>query len=84
MKSLKRFQSEAVLAGFRTLEELNSTLAAWGEVEYNNKVNSGTGEPPNERWNNHIKKHPPRRITDIDAFNALFLWRTEKTHRQVR
>ena len=79
MKALKRFQSEAILASFRTLEELNSALAAWIEVEYNNKVNSGTGEPPNERWDNNIKNHPPRRITDIDAFNALFLWRTEKT-----
>ncbi|MBA7624755.1 hypothetical protein ES703_32167 [subsurface metagenome] len=79
MKALKRFQSEAVLAGFKTLEELNSALSAWIEVEYNNKINSGTGEPPNERWNNNITKHPPRRITDIDAFNDLFLWRIEKT-----
>lgn len=79
MKTLKRFQSEAVLAGFRTLEELNSALAAWIEVEYNNKIHSGTGETPNERWTNNIKKHPPRRITDIDTFNALFLWRVERT-----
>ena len=79
MKTFKRFQSEAVLAGFHTLEELNSALSAWIEVEYNNKVHSGTGETPNERWANNIKKHPPRRITDIDAFNALFLWRIERT-----
>jgi hypothetical protein len=68
-----------VLAGFQTIEELNSALAAWIEVEYNNKTHSSTGETPNERWQNNIKKHPPRRITDIDAFNALFLWRAEKT-----
>ncbi len=79
MKRFKTFQSEALIAGLRTLEELNSTLAAWIEVECNNKINSSTGETPSERWQNNIKQHPPRRITDIDAFNALFLWRTEKT-----
>lgn len=79
MKSLKRFQMEAALAGFRTLEELNSTLADWIEVQYNNKLHSGTGETPNERWHNNLSTHPPRRITDLEAFNALFLWRTEKT-----
>jgi len=79
MKRFKTFQSEALIAGLRTIEELNSTLAAWIEVEYNNKINSSTGETPSERWQNNIKQHPPRRITDIDAFNALFLWRAEKT-----
>ena len=78
MKTLKRFQSEAVLAGFKTIEELNSALAAWIEVEYNNKIHSGTGETPNERFRNNIKKHPPRRIKDIDSFNDLFLWRAER------
>lgn len=48
-------------------------------MQYNNKLHSGTGETPNERWNNNLKAHPPRRITDLEAFNALFLWRTEKT-----
>jgi len=79
MKRLKSFQSEAIVANFQTLEELNSTLTAWIEVEYNNKINSSSGESPNERWQHNIKKHPPKRITDIDAFNALFLWRSKKT-----
>jgi len=79
MKTLKRFQSEAALAGFRTLEELNNALADWIEVQYNNKLHSGTGETPNERWNHNLCTHPPRRITDLEAFNAVFLWRTEKT-----
>jgi len=79
MKAFKRFQSEAILANFQTLQELNSTLIAWIEVEYNNKINSTTGETPNARWFNNITKHPPRRVTDLDAFNALFLWRSEKT-----
>jgi len=79
MKAFKRFQSEAVLAGFHTLEELNSALADWIEVQYNNKLHSGTGETPNERWANNLDKHPPERIKDLDAFNAVFLWRAQKT-----
>jgi len=79
MKTLKRFQGEAVLAGFKTLEELNSALSAWLEVEYNGKIHSGTGETPNERWLNNTQKHPPRRIKDLDGFNSLFLWREKKT-----
>jgi putative transposase len=79
MKSLKRFQSEAELAGLKTIEELNATLAAWVEVEYNGKIHSGTGESPNERWRNNLSHHPPKRITDIDAFNALFLWRVKRS-----
>jgi len=79
MKTLKRFQSEAVLAGFQTLEELNSALLAWVEVQYNGKLHSGTGETPNDRWLNNLKKHAPRRIKDLDRFNSLFLFREEKT-----
>jgi transposase InsO family protein len=78
MKTCKRFQGEAALAGFQTLEELNSALSAWVEVEYNGKLHSGTGETPNERWMNNIEKHSPRRITDLDGFNSLFLFREEK------
>jgi len=79
MKRYKAFQSEAQIAGIQTIEELNATLAAWTEVEYNNKIHSGTGETPNERWRNNLSKHPPRRVKDLEAFNALFLWRTERT-----
>lgn len=79
MKLLKKFQSEAVLAGFKTIEELNSTMIAWLDVEYDNKIHSSTGETPNYRFRNNLKAHPPKRIKDIDHFNSLFFWRTEKT-----
>jgi len=78
MKLLKKFQSEAVLADFKTIEELNSTMTAWLDVEYDNKIHSSTGEPPNNRWRNNLNAHPPRRIKDIDLFNSLFFWRTKK------
>lgn len=79
MKSLKRFQSEAALAGIKTLEELNATLSAWVEVEYNSKLHSSSGETPNERWANNLAAHPPKRIADLDVFNALFLWRDKRS-----
>ena len=75
MKSIKRFQSEAALAGFMTIEELNSALWAWIEVEYNNKIHSTTGETPNNRYRKGILTHPPRRVKDIDEFNRLFFFR---------
>jgi putative transposase len=75
MKSFKRFQREAVLAGFKTMEEFNSALWAWIEVEYNNKTHSVTGETPNHRYSKGIIKHPPKRVKDIDEFNRLFLFR---------
>jgi hypothetical protein len=79
MKTIKRFQTEAHMAGFKTIEELNQTLQAWVEVEYNAKIHSSTGETPNTRWRNTLGTHPPRRISDLDHFNSLFLWREERT-----
>jgi len=67
------------MAGIKTLEELNATLAAWIEVEYNGKIHSASGETPNERWAKNLEKLPPQRITDLDAFNALFLWRANRS-----
>lgn len=75
MKRIKTFQKEAELSGFQTIDELNETLAAWIEIEYNNKLHSSTGETPNNRFNNSALKYSPKRITNIDSFNANFLWR---------
>ena len=60
MKCLKRFQSEAAVAGIKTLEELNATLAAWIEVDYNGKTHSSSGETPNERWAKTLANSRPR------------------------
>jgi putative transposase len=73
MKSFKRFQREAQLAGFKTLEELNTALFAWIDVEYNNKVHSSTGETPNNRFRNNLKPEKIRRVTDLQEFEMLFL-----------
>lgn len=78
MKTIKRFQTEARMAGIKTIEELNQTLNAWVEVEYNSKIHSSTGETPNERWRNNLASHPPKRVTDLDRFNSLFLWPEER------
>ena len=69
------------MAGFKTLEELNTAFWAWAELEYNKKIHSSTGQAPDERF---IKGLPEnhRRIKDIENFNAMFLWKdTRKVSR---
>jgi hypothetical protein len=78
MKTLKRFQEEIRLTDVKTIEELNETLNAFVEVEYNNKIHSETGETPNNRFFNSIKKNPQKTIKDLAYFNSLFLHRQEK------
>jgi len=78
MKTLLRFQSEARQAGFKTIEELNQSLIAWIEIEYNNKIHSSTGETPNDRFRNGSEKKPLRRVQDLDQFNSLFFFREER------
>jgi transposase InsO family protein len=80
MKTLKtEFQSEAALAGFRTLEELNSALWAWIDVEYHRRNHSTTGEPPADRFTAGLPADH-RRVSDLPWFEALFL---QRAHRKV-
>jgi putative transposase len=79
MKTLKNeFQSEAQRAGFRTLEELNSALWAWIDVEYNRRNHSTTGEPPNARFAAGLPADH-RRIENLEWFESLFLVRDTRT-----
>lgn len=82
MKTLKNeFQSEAQRAGFHTLEELNSALWAWIDVEYNRRNHSSTGEPPDTRFTTGLPKDH-RRIEDLEWFESLFLVRdTRSVHK---
>ena len=82
MKTLKNeFQAEAQRAGFRTLEELNSALWAWIEVEYNRRNHSATGEPPDTRFAAGLPRNH-RRIEDLRWFESLFLVRdTRSVHK---
>jgi putative transposase len=78
MKTIKEFQMEATIAGFSSLDELNTALWAWIEMVYNTRSHTSTGEPPNKRF---VDGFPaaPRRITDLSWFEALFLLRQERT-----
>ena len=73
-----QFQREAQVAGIRTLDELNSAFWAWMDLDYNTRVLAATGQSPAARFGDGL---PPdqRRITDLDSFNALFLWRQRRT-----
>lgn len=78
-KTIKNdFQGEAQLAGFKTLEELNSAFAAWIDLEYNVRIHSQTGQAPDKRFADAL---PPdiRRVSDIAWFEALFLMRVSRT-----
>lgn len=78
MRRIKQFQSEAVLANFQTIEELNSALYAWLHVEYHTKIHSSTGQTPLERFQQSGVKFPPRRVTDLEKFNGYFLYRENR------
>lgn len=78
MKTIKRdFQGEAQRAGFKTLEELNSALWAWLDVEYNRRNHSSTGEPPAMRFENGLPADH-RRVEDLEWFENLFLLRENR------
>jgi putative transposase len=68
------FQSEAALADIKTIDELNSAFEAWCEIDYNRRIHSETGEAPLSRYLANIEKIPPKRITDIEKLERLFLW----------
>jgi hypothetical protein len=71
------FQREASLAGFQTIEELNTAFWAWCDLVYNKKVNSTTGQAPDDRFLKGLPKIH-KRIDDLDEFNRLFLFRENR------
>jgi hypothetical protein len=85
MKTIKLdFQGEAERAGFLTLEELNTALWAWIDIEYNRRIHSTTGQAPAERFSTSLEARSAsatghRRVTDLAWFNALFLLRESRT-----
>jgi len=72
------FQQEAQVANIQTMEELNASFWAWAELVYNKRINSTTGETPDERYLNGLQEGQ-RRIEDIAWFQALFLVRDTRT-----
>jgi len=69
------FLTEARVAGIQTLEELNHFFFAWLELEYHEKVHSGLGETPNERYQKDIARI---RIVDIETLHEKFLYRAKR------
>lgn len=79
MKKIKNdFQSEAQLAGFKTLEELNTAFHAWVNVKYDRQALSTTGEAPGERFIKGLSAEP-KRIENLDEFMQYFLMRETRT-----
>jgi hypothetical protein len=63
------------------VEELNTAFWAWCELVYNKKINSTTGQTPDERFIAGLPKDDKaiRRIENIEEFELLFLERTTRT-----
>ena len=79
MKTIKLdFQAEAQQAGFVTLEELNTALWAWIDVEYNRRNHSTTGQPPQQRFVDGLPENH-RRVENLQWFENLFLQRETRT-----
>lgn len=79
MKTLKlEFQAEAQQAGFTTLEELNTALWAWIDVEYNRRSHSSTGQSPERRFTHGIPESH-RRVENLQWFENLFLQQETRT-----
>ncbi len=79
MKTIKRdFQEEAQKAGFQTLDELNSALHAWIDMDYNKRYHSSTGEAPSLRFSEGLPESH-KRISDLKAFYNMFLVRENRT-----
>ena len=79
MKIIKlEFQAEAQQAGFVTLEELNTALWAWIDVEYNRRNHSSTGQAPQQRFTQGLPD-THRRVEDLQWFENLFLQRETRT-----
>lgn len=79
MKTIKNdFQSEASRAGFKTIEELNSALWAWIDVEYNLRNHTSTGEAPTSRFQKGLPSDQ-RRVANLEWFENLFLLRESRT-----
>ena len=79
MKRIKLdFQAEAQQAGFTTLEELNTALWAWIDVEYNRRIHSSTGQAPEQRFIRGLPESH-RRVENLQWFENLFLQRERRT-----
>jgi len=79
MKTIKNdFQADAQIAGFKTLEELNTAFWAWSYIEYNRRIHSSTGQAPEERFAKNVNKDH-RRIKDLEWFENLFMIKETRT-----
>jgi putative transposase len=85
MKTIKRdFQTEAQKAGFTTLDELNTALQSWIEMDYNKRKHSSTGEAPSNRFLDGLPESHMR-IDDLQWFyNLFFLRDTRKVNKYGR
>jgi putative transposase len=74
---LQDFQKEAAIAGFKTLDELNTAFWAWSELSYNKRINSTTGQTPDDRFLAGLREDQ-QRVVDLAWFQSLFFFRENR------
>ncbi len=75
----REFMSEARFADIHSLEELNSFLNTWIDMEYHRVEHHAIGSAPIDRYHNDLKKIQLRKIESIEEITEIFLYRENRT-----
>ncbi len=74
----KEFMSEARFADISSLDELNSFLQTWIEIEYHRVEHQAIGVTPLDRYTNDMKNVKLRTIESIEEITEIFLYREKR------
>ena len=71
----KDFLIEAKRANIQSVEELNSYLQAWIDVEYHRREHHGIGTTPLDRFSKAMRQASIRTIESLEEITEVFLYR---------
>lgn len=74
----REFMSEARHADIHSLEELNSFLNTWLEMEYHRVEHHSIGSAPIDRYNDDMKRVQIRKIESLEEITEIFLYREKR------
>lgn len=72
------FLLEAKTADIQSIEELNSFLIAWIEIEYHRKEHHALGVTPLERYIRNLSKGKIRTVESMEEITEIFLYREQR------
>lgn len=74
----REFMSEARHADIHSLEELNSFLNTWLEMEYHRVEHHSIGSTPIDRYHDDLKRVQIRKIESLEEITEIFLYREKR------